>query len=119
MVAKDKLKAEGGLSETKIILGWHFNFRTLTVTLPKHKLIAWPVKIQQMISMNKTSKKTLKSTIRQMGHVGFGIPWVYHFLSCLQFLLASSRNRRFIAINDKCIKDLELIQSISKRQKKG
>jgi len=26
MVAEDKLKAEGGLSETKIILGWLFNF---------------------------------------------------------------------------------------------
>jgi hypothetical protein len=26
MVAQDKLKAEGGLVETKVILGWHFNF---------------------------------------------------------------------------------------------
>ena len=26
MVAKDKLLAEGGLSETKVILGWLFNF---------------------------------------------------------------------------------------------
>ena len=41
MVAKDKLKAEGGLSETKVILGWHLYLRTLTVTLPKHKFITW------------------------------------------------------------------------------
>jgi hypothetical protein len=34
MVSKDKLKAEGGLVKTKMILGWHFNFRTLTVTPP-------------------------------------------------------------------------------------
>jgi hypothetical protein len=34
MVAQEKLKAEGGLAETKIILGWRFNFCTLTVTLP-------------------------------------------------------------------------------------
>ncbi len=40
MVAEDKLKAEGGLVETKVILGWHFNFRTLTVTLPEHKYIS-------------------------------------------------------------------------------
>ncbi len=26
MVAQNKLKAEGGLAETKVILGWHFNF---------------------------------------------------------------------------------------------
>jgi hypothetical protein len=41
MVAEDKLKAEGGLSEMKTILGWLFNFRTLTVSLPEHKYIAW------------------------------------------------------------------------------
>ena len=41
MVAFEKLIAEGGLTETKMILGWLFNFRTLTVTLPEHKYIAW------------------------------------------------------------------------------
>jgi hypothetical protein len=39
MVAQEKLKAEGGLAEAKFILGWHFNFCTLTVTLPKQKHI--------------------------------------------------------------------------------
>jgi hypothetical protein len=39
VMARDKLKAEGGLVETKTILGWHFNFQTLTVTLPEHKLL--------------------------------------------------------------------------------
>ncbi len=45
MVAQEKLKAEGGLEEMKIILGWHFNFCMLTVTLPKQKHIAWSSKI--------------------------------------------------------------------------
>jgi hypothetical protein len=40
MIAEDKLTAEGGLSETKTILGWYFNFRTLTVALSEHKHIA-------------------------------------------------------------------------------
>jgi hypothetical protein len=31
-VAKDKLLAKSGLSETKVILGWHFNFRPLTIS---------------------------------------------------------------------------------------
>ncbi len=57
MVAEDKLIAEGGLAETKMILGWHFNFRTLTITLPKHKYIAWSCKIQQMIKTRRTTKK--------------------------------------------------------------
>jgi hypothetical protein len=54
-----------------------------------------------------------------MGHVGFVIPWVYCFLSHLQSLLARSRNRRFIAINNKCMNDLELMQSILKKAKEG
>jgi hypothetical protein len=75
MVEKDKLIADGGLSETKIILGWHFNFGALPITLlPEHKLIAWSVEIQQMISTSKTPKEALKSLIRQMGHVGFVNP---------------------------------------------
>ena len=49
MVAEDKLKAEGRLSETKTILGWLFNFRTLTVSLPEHKYIAWLNDLRQMI----------------------------------------------------------------------
>ncbi len=40
MVAEDTLKEEGGLAETKVIMGWHFNFRTLIITLPKLKYIA-------------------------------------------------------------------------------
>jgi hypothetical protein len=47
------------------------------------------------------------------------IPCIYHFLSRLQTLLARSRNSRFTAINDKCIKDLELMQSILKKAKEG
>jgi hypothetical protein len=71
MIAKDKLTVDGGLAETKIVLGWHFNFRTLTVTLPEHKHIAWSAKIQQMISTGRTLIKALESMIGQMRHVRF------------------------------------------------
>ncbi len=92
MVAEDKLKAEGGIAEIKVILGWHFNFRTLTVALPEHKYIAWLQEIQQMIKTWLTTKKPLESTIGCMRHVGFVIPWVYHFLSRLRSLLARAQN---------------------------
>jgi hypothetical protein len=88
MVAEDKLTMEGRLAEMKVILGWHFNFRTLTIPLPKHKYIAWLRKIQQMIKTRHTKNLQLKSTIGRLGHVGFMVPWVYHFLSWLQSLLA-------------------------------
>jgi hypothetical protein len=83
MVVRDKLKAKGGLPKMKIILGWHINFQTLTVTLPKHKYIAWSAEIQKIICTNKTTKQYLVLMIGQMGHISFVIPWVYHFLSSL------------------------------------
>ncbi len=84
MVAEEKLEAEGGLAEMKVILGWHFNFRTLTVTLPGHKYIVWLLEIQQMMKTWQRMKKTLELTIRHMGHVSFVISWVYHLLSRLR-----------------------------------
>jgi hypothetical protein len=119
MVAQDKLKAEGGLSETKVILGWLFNFRTLTVSRPEHKYIAWSGKIWSMITTRSTSKKKLESTIGHLGHVSFVLPWVYHFLSRLQFLLQRAANRRWIRIDEKCLKDLELMLEVLDTAKKG
>ncbi len=96
MIVNDKLAVEGGLAETKIILGWHSNFRTLEVTLPEHKHIVWSVKIQQMISTGRTSKKALELIIGWMGHIVFVIPWVYHFLSHLLTFLAWAVNNLII-----------------------
>jgi hypothetical protein len=72
--AQDELKAEGDLLETKVILGWPFNFRTLTVTLPEHKHIAWLTEIHKMLANGRTSKKAFESMIGQLGHVGFVVP---------------------------------------------
>jgi hypothetical protein len=119
MVALEKMIAEGELMEMKMILGWLFNFRTLTVTLPEHKYIAWSREIQQMIKKRRTTKKQLESTIGCMGHICFIIPWVYHFLSRLRSLLARARNRRVISIDGKCIKDLKLMQRILDKATKG
>ncbi len=119
MAAKSKLAAEEGLAETKVILGWHFNFRTLTVTLPKHKYTAWSNKIQKMMDKKKTLQKTLESTICQMGHVGFVIPWVFHFLSHLQTLVAPAQNMRFILIDKMSRIYLELMLLILKKAKDG
>jgi hypothetical protein len=79
MIAKDKLTAECGLSETKMILGWLFNFQTLTIFLPDHKLISWSTAIEDMISSKRTNSQDLESTIGRVRHVGFIIPWVHHF----------------------------------------
>ena len=119
MVVKDKLIAEGGLSETKMILGWLFNFGTVTIFLPDHKFIAWLTAIQNMILSKRTNSQNLETTIGQMGYVGFVIPWVHHFLSRLCLLLHQSRNCRFINIDATNLRDLELMIEIMRKANNG
>ncbi len=45
--------------------------------------------------------------------------WVYNFLSRLRTLLACNHNRRTIKIDDKCAKDLVLMQQILDKVQKG
>ena len=47
-----KLLAEAGAEEIKIILGWIFNFRTLTTALPENKYVAWKVAIARVLKFN-------------------------------------------------------------------
>ncbi len=121
MVAEDKLTAEGGLSEMKVILEWGFNFRTLTVNLPEHKHIARAREISQMIASCRTTKQQLESTIGCLGHVGYVIPWVFHFLSRLQTLLSETDKGRFrsIRINEKCVKNLVMMQNVLNKAREG
>ncbi len=63
MIARNKLTAEGGLSETKMILGWLFNFRTLIVSLLDHEFIAWMTAIHKMVTSKRTNSKDLETTI--------------------------------------------------------
>jgi hypothetical protein len=102
-----------------VILGWLFNFRALTVSLPEHKHIAWSGEIQSMLNHRRTMKKALESMIGRLGHVGFVIPWVFHFLSRLRTLLRRAQNRQTIALNKECKEDLVLMLKLLKKAKGG
>jgi hypothetical protein len=65
------------------------------------------------------TKKPQESTIGHMGHVGFIISWVYHFLSRLRSLLAQAWNKRIISIDKKCVRDWELMRRILDKAKQG
>jgi len=64
MEARNKLAAEAGATETKIILGWLFNTRNLTISLPDYKAIAWTAEIDEMLESEKTAAKRLERNIR-------------------------------------------------------
>lgn len=68
MAALAKLLAEAGPEEVKTILGWLFNFRTLTVSLPDDKFIAWSNAIKKMQDDGKVAPKELETTIGRLTH---------------------------------------------------
>jgi hypothetical protein len=109
MAAKAKLSSEGALVEHKIILGWYFDLRQLTIALPENKLIAWTESINSMLLIGKTTPKELEQLIGRLSHLGMVVLFVHHFLSSLQDLHHGSKNRRGVALLDKCKKDLELM----------
>jgi hypothetical protein len=57
MDVRDKLLTEAGLAETKVILGWLFNFRQLQIFLPKNKIIAWTANFNKLIADGTTCPK--------------------------------------------------------------
>ena len=63
MDARDKLIAEAGTSEMKIILGWMFDFRRLRISLPENKFIAWTTTINKLLANGSSTAKELESTI--------------------------------------------------------
>jgi hypothetical protein len=115
MDAQAKLKAKTGLTETKVILGWLLNFRTMTIALPKNKFIAYSRAISDMIDGGWTSKGELEMNIGCWVHLGQVIPFIHHFLSWLRFLFWHSEKKRKVAINEQCKADLKVLQTALKK----
>jgi hypothetical protein len=86
MAALAKLLAEAGLEETKIILGWVFDFRRMLVSLPENKFVAWSEAISALILKQEVGAKELEQNLGRMTHLGMILPFVHHFLSRLRDL---------------------------------
>ena len=63
MAAKNKLTAKAGLTETKIILGWHWDLRRLIISLPFNKYTSWAASIMDMIVTGDVTTTHLEMTI--------------------------------------------------------
>ncbi len=113
MAARHKLWAEGWLKETKMILGWLWDFWQLIISLPHNKYIAWMGEINKMINERLVTTKNLESTIGRLTHILMIIPFVHHVLSCLCELdLRSKRNNCCCTqIPQLCINDLKLMET--------
>jgi hypothetical protein len=81
MVSQNKLKAEAGLSELKLILGWDWDFRQLIISLPTRKFIAWLREIEDTIVSGYVNAKKFESTIGRLNHLALVVPFINNFFS--------------------------------------
>lgn len=121
MESTNKLKAESNLSEVKIILGWRWDLRSLIISLPVNKFIAWTATIVDMIKTQQTKTTALESTIGRLSHLALILPFVHHFLSRIRELhtMAKRRNRQNITIPPSCLDDLHLFLFLLQKAKDG
>ena len=119
IAALAKLIAEAGLEETKTILGWFFDFRTLTVKLPMNKFTAWSNAIKEMIANKSTKPKELECNIGRLVHLSMVLPSILHFMSRLRELHTRSLNRSSIKINETCLDDLKLMLRFLSKASEG
>lgn len=71
------------MEESKVILGWVINTRSLTISLPTDKYTRWVSAIQQIISSRRVRHKTLEITIGRLNHVASIYIVMHHFLGRL------------------------------------
>ncbi len=119
MDARDKLKAEAGLSKTKMILGWLFDFRRLLISLPENKFIAWTMTINKLLVEGSSTAKELELTIGRLDHLILVVPEVHHFLSRLRELQQLATRRQSIRLSDDCREDLLLMLWFLKIARQG
>ena len=98
MMSLTKLKAEGALEETKIVLGWKLDTQRLQISLPDHKALAWCASINKLLSEKKSTFKELESLVGRLTHISMVIKSILHFLSRIRSLMSAAKNRRLIEL---------------------
>ncbi len=63
MEARNKLEAEAGLVECKTILGWLVDKRSLQLSLPNNKLVAWTAITMEVIKEDGQWQKKWRASL--------------------------------------------------------
>ena len=83
MLSFEKTLAEGSPEETKVVLGWEINSRTLRLRLTAEKLSSWTADIHALLQTPMVTFDQLATTIGRLNHVSYVIPTARAFLSHL------------------------------------
>jgi hypothetical protein len=94
LAAIAKLIAEAGMEETKIMLGWLLNLRTLEISIPDNKAITWSQEIAEMLEEGKMKAKRLDRNIGRFVNIGMILLYVHHFLAQMRTLLKKAKKRQ-------------------------
>ena len=119
MVAANKCEAESALEEVKLITGWIFNTRTLTIELPSNKRIAWSNSIKSIIKQQRVDQSELQSLIGRLNHAATLIPMARHFMGRLYSIEQQSKKYGKTYIPNAAIKDLQLWLIFLEKANKG
>ena len=120
LLALDKNEAKGAPEEVKICLGWKVNSRTLMVSLPDHKFIAWSKQIEDTISHKSASNKQLESILGRLEQIAMIIKMFGHFLNNVRSLqLKASKKNHNVKITGAAKEDLKLSLKFLKRAEQG
>ena len=108
LLNETKLKAEGALEETKIVLGWMLDTRRLLISLPTHKYIAWTGQISNMIKTKRTTSKELETVLGRLSNASSILPMARHFLPRLRFLQMKMGKYKVYSLNMTLLADLKI-----------
>jgi hypothetical protein len=86
LISSKKFLAEASFEESKTVLGWIINTRSLTIHLPRNKFLAWSSSIDKIISNQTTSSKELHSIEGRLNHTAYILSPMRHFLSQIRSL---------------------------------
>jgi hypothetical protein len=76
-----KLSEDGTLSEIFTMLGWRVNLRSLRISLPRDKYIAWSNDLNEVIQSKKVSFEDLDTMIGRLNHASQALPLARYFLN--------------------------------------
>jgi hypothetical protein len=112
IISMKKFQAEGRLEESKRVLGWDLNTRSLRLSLPSEKMRDWCSDINKFIKSKKAHFKSLESTLGRINHVACILHPMRHYMGCLyQALQRSSKSRGWTSFSTEELEDLRLIVS--------
>jgi hypothetical protein len=93
IISLKKYSAEGRLEETKKVLGWILNSRTLQISLPPDKYTEWSRDIRLLLTNKKTCHKQLETLVGRINHVAGILQPLRHYMGRLYQALHRSKTK--------------------------